>query len=82
MPHLNVKLLRLTGKTVKSRRFLSEAKAPIWRIVEEKDSIGFSNRPGPWARIRPNRDTDVEDFYRWVCLGPEGDKEFVCSEEK
>ena len=61
-----MKYLRLKGKTNKGKNKINEAGKPgRWVLIEQRDSVGFSDREGPWLHVYPDNNENVSKS-RWV----------------
>jgi len=57
----------LNGKTRKGKNKIHEADSPVsWIILDQRESVSFSPKSGPWIFIRPNN--DIQGKERWVAL--------------
>jgi hypothetical protein len=90
MPSLilvNNMYVTLVAKTLKGKNKLQEVSKHfgwdkntpvIWKELESKEVVIFSDEKGPWLRLIPAADEDVFKFTRWVHLT--NDKDFVVTE--
>ena len=61
-----MKYLKLLGKTGKGKNKINEAGKPEhWIVMEQRDSVGFSDREGPWLHIYPDNNSGTANS-RWV----------------
>jgi len=59
--------LSLTPKTNKGKNKIHEAGSPdVWRVAEQREYVGFSDRKGPWLHIVPKNPSDKADKSRWI----------------
>ncbi len=58
--------LKLTPKTLKGKRAANQAGTDVWIVVEKRDSVGFSEKSGPWYYVRPDINGQPTDNARWV----------------
>jgi hypothetical protein len=70
----------LTPLTLKAKNKVHEAGSPArWVLHMLRDSVVFSDRPGPWLYLRPDTGgTDGRDHARWV--HEHSDKDFQVKE--
>jgi hypothetical protein len=61
--------VKLTARTMRGTTKLIHARRPEhWMVLEQRESVGFSNRAGPWLRIRPMNTGNAEENIAWVSL--------------
>ena len=66
--------VKLIGKTGKAKNKINEAGRPnAWAIIEVRDTVAFSDKPGPWYHVRPGNNND--DKSRWV--NAKDDRDFI-----
>jgi hypothetical protein len=67
--------VKLIGKTNKGKNRINEAGRPTkWTVVEERQSIVFSDKPGPWLHVFPYTQQGAKDS-RWVHISDDVDFE-------
>ena len=78
-------MIKLKAKTLTGKNKIQNAKDKgsnnIWKIVKQQDKVLFSNEPGPWLRIVPinNNNVELSSLSRWIHLN--NDKDFEIIEE-
>ena len=55
--------VRLTSKTIKAKTLIKQH-GPVWRVLQEADSLLFSDKRG-WLLVSPLNGTDAV-LSRWV----------------
>lgn len=61
--------VKLIPQTNKARGSLHNAGKPEhWSVLEERETVGFSPRPGPWLHVSPQGVHDAAKHSRWVSL--------------
>lgn len=71
------RLVQLLPLNNKAKNKINEAKHPHhWIVLDEKEQVAFSERPGPWLHIMP--DTNDGSKSRWV--HQHQDKDFIVKE--
>jgi hypothetical protein len=58
--------VELKAKTNKAKNRLREAGTSNWVIMQQAETVAFSQRDGPWYYIRPDLSQDKRDHARWV----------------
>lgn len=67
--------VKLTGLSLRGKNKIREAGSPIhWTVLEEKETVGFSEKGGPWLHVAPDV-PNGKDHSRWV--RKEGDSDFL-----
>ncbi len=66
MAHYSPKTVKLKPKNAKAGGVIARANTAEWVIVDTADQVVFSDREGPWLKIRPNRTNDSIEFTIWV----------------
>lgn len=69
------KRVRLVGKHPKARSKLDVIGTTYWLITEERDAVGYSNKPGPWYKVRPDLSRDAREYERWINQSDDTDYE-------
>lgn len=72
-----MRLVQLSPKNDKAKKHLVNAGWPHhWIVLDEKNTIAFSDREGPWLHITP--DNNITNQARWVNL--HNDTDFLVRE--
>lgn len=67
-----IHVVTLEPKTGKGRNKINEAGKPEhWIVQDQRESVGFSERDGPWLLIQPAN--NAGDKSRWVNLVNDND---------
>ena len=60
-----MKAAKLLPKNAKARGLLSKIGTNEWTVIDVKEMVPFSDKPGPWYFVRPNTGKG-EHNERWV----------------
>lgn len=61
------------NKVATAKRRLSDWDGESWRVKQERQSVNFSDRAGPWALVEPMTEQDTGWLNRWVSLSDDAD---------
>lgn len=65
-------MIKLKFKTLKGRNSIQNTKSKgagdLWKILQQTETVLFSNEPGPWLRIVPltENNEEIMSLSRWV----------------